>query len=178
MPSRADIIKKLEELAQPKLSELGLELVEIEFGSIPGSKLVRFIIDSPDGVNIDHCEEVNRFLSDELDLHEELIPGSYSLEVSSPGLDRPFKKLADYRRNLGKKIKVVTRVPIQGQNVFIGLLEEIKAGKSEEEGVVVLQEKETEPSLEFNLEDIAVAHLDIDWDSFFGGSNRKTKRGK
>ncbi len=178
MPSRSDVIKKLEEIVQPCLESLGLELVDIEFGTIPRSKIIRFIVDGPKGVSIDHCAKVNRFLSEEMDQHAELIPGAYSLEVSSPGLDRHFKKPSDYKRNLGKKIKLVTRVPFQGQNVFIGLLEEFRPGKTEEESLVILQEKESEPPMEFTLENITVAHLEIDWDSFFGGSNRKKKRSK
>jgi ribosome maturation factor RimP len=69
-------------------------------------KTLRIYIDKPEGVSIDDCTNVSHFLSDALDLDPELIEGAYTLEVSSPGLDRPLKSLADFLRNKGRLLRV------------------------------------------------------------------------
>ncbi len=170
------VIQKLENLTNPIFQERNLDLVDIEFGSERGRGLVRFYIDRADGVTVQDCESISRRLSELLDGHEELIPGSYSLEVSSPGLDRPFKTERDYQRNLGRLIKIVTKSPIQGKNVFVGLLDDFKQGRNGKDSRVILREDETTPSVELTFEDIAVARLEVNWNELFGERKKKTKR--
>jgi len=105
--SKVDVPARVAELAQPLLAAHGLELVELEFRKEGRDMVLRLFIDREGGVNLDDCAAVSRELSEIMDV-EDLIPGHYSLEVSSPGLNRPLKKPADYERCKGKLIKVRT----------------------------------------------------------------------
>jgi ribosome maturation factor RimP len=105
--SKVDVSARVEELAQPLLAAHGLELVELEFKKEGRDMVLRLFIDRESGVNLDDCAAVSRELSEIMDV-EDLIPGHYSLEVSSPGLNRPLKKPADYGRYKGKLVKVRT----------------------------------------------------------------------
>ena len=80
-------------------------------------RTVRLYIDKPEGVSIDDCSKVSRHLSDALDLDPDVIEGAYTLEVSSPGLDRPLKSVADLLRNKGRTIRVTrsTGKPLTGK---------------------------------------------------------------
>ena len=176
MLNRDLVANRLEEIVTPILEELGLELVDIEFGTEGRRRVVRFIIDSPRGVTIDDCGKVTHRISDILDADENIIPGSYNLEVSSPGFDRHFKTPKDFVRNIGKRVKAVTRVPMNGQNVFIGLLESYHPDSDKQGGFILLKEKEEIPAFHIALEDLAVVHLDIDWESILGSKSRNKGR--
>lgn len=173
---REVVIQKLENLTNPILLEAKMDLVDIEFASERGRGLVRFYVDRTDGVTIEDCAQVSRRLSELLDNHGELIPGSYSLEVSSPGLDRPFKTERDYQRNLGRLVKIVTKSPIHGKNVFIGLLDDFKQGRNGHDAKIVLREDESTPVVELTLQDVAVARLEVNWNELFGERKKKAKR--
>lgn len=117
--------KKLEELLEslfrPVLEEKAVELVDLEFKREGRTHYLRVFIDKPGGVTLDDCSRVNQCLGEVLDL-EDPISQSYCLEVSSPGLERPLKKDKDYTRFTGRKIKVKTYEPMDGQKVFKGIL--------------------------------------------------------
>ena len=176
MVERDEVIQKLENLTGPIFQNANLDLVDIEFGSERSRGLIRFYIDRTEGVTVSDCETISRRLSEILDEHQEIIPGSYSLEVSSPGLDRPFKKERDYERNLGRLVKIVTKAPMDGKNVFIGLLDDFKHGKNGNDSKVVIREEESMPAVELQMSDIAVARLEVNWDSLFGEKKKKPKR--
>jgi ribosome maturation factor RimP len=113
----------LYELLEPTLAGLGYELVDLERS--PGGKLLRVFIDKPDGVNVDDCVAVSNHLSRLLVVENV----DYDrLEVSSPGLDRPLKKTADFIRFAGESVKLRLRVALQGQRNFVGILREVKDG--------------------------------------------------
>lgn len=113
----------LYELLEPTLAGLGYELVDLERS--PGGKLLRVFIDKPDGVNVDDCVTVSNHLSRLLAVENV----DYDrLEVSSPGLDRPLKKTADFIRFAGESVKLRLRVALQGQRNFVGILREVKDG--------------------------------------------------
>lgn len=92
-------------LLMPIIEENGFELVDVEYVKEAGTFYLRAYVDKPGGITIDDCELVSRALSDLLD-QEDFIEDAYILEVSSPGLTRPFKKEKDYERNLGNRIEV------------------------------------------------------------------------
>lgn len=96
-----DPVYRVEQLLLPILVEQGLELVELEYKPAGRDSILRAFIDKPGGVSLDDCEAVSRELSVQLDV-DDCIPGSYTLEVSSPGLDRPLKKLDDFTRFKGR----------------------------------------------------------------------------
>ena len=104
------IVDKVESLALPLITSLGLELVEIEFKPEGRQMVLRIFIDKEGGVMLDDCAAVSKELSALLDV-EDIIPGKFSLEVSSPGLNSPLKTRADYDRYTGKLIKIKTFVP-------------------------------------------------------------------
>lgn len=95
-------------IAEGILTTCGMELVEIEFRREGRTQVLRLYIDKPGGVTLDDCADVSRELSAVLDV-EDVIPGRYLLEVSSPGLNRPLTKEADYLRAIGRLVKIRTR---------------------------------------------------------------------
>jgi len=123
---------KLQSLVEPVVTGQGYELVDVEFKNELGSWILRVYIDNPraeGGVGLDDCATVSRELSAVLDV-DDVIPGHYSLEVSSPGLNRPLKKEADFARFVGKKAKIRTRHPVgESRRNFSGTLVAVDGGK-------------------------------------------------
>jgi ribosome maturation factor RimP len=109
--------EKLDALIAEACELAGVSLVEMDMFRAGKRRTVRLYIDKPEGVSIDDCSKVSRHLSDALDLDPEVIEGAYTLEVSSPGLDRPLKSVADLLRNKGRTIRVTrsTGKPITGK---------------------------------------------------------------
>ena len=98
--------EKLNSLIAEACKSASVTLVEADMFRAGKRKTLGIYIDKPEGVSIDDCTNVSHFLSDALDLDPELIEGAYTLEVSSPGLDRPLKSLADFLRNKGRLLRV------------------------------------------------------------------------
>jgi ribosome maturation factor RimP len=124
--------QKLIQLVEPVVAGQGYELVDLEFKNEPqvaGWVLRVFIDKQPDGVSLDDCASVSRELSAVLDV-EDAIQLAYSLEVSSPGLNRPLRKVADFARFVGKKAKIRTRHPVgESRRNFSGTLVGVDGGK-------------------------------------------------
>jgi len=114
------IVTVVESFSRPVVEALGLELVEVQFRRESGWVL-RLFIDSPKGVTVDDCAAVSRQVSSYLEV-EDVIEQAYTLEVSSPGLERPLKRKEDFVRFCGRQARIKFREPIDGQRVFIGLL--------------------------------------------------------
>lgn len=102
------LIEEIRELIAPVLEREGVELVDIELKGPPGRQILRVFIDEEGGITIDRCTQISRMLSDLLD-RKDPIPGRYTLEVSSPGVDRPLRLPRDFRRNLGRDVRVQVR---------------------------------------------------------------------
>lgn len=111
-------------LLEPTIEAMGYELIEVELRLSPKRSLLRLYIDSSDGIDLSDCERVSHQASGLLDL-EDPLPGAYTLEVSSPGLDRPLVKVGHFRRFIGKRVKVRTALPIEGRRNFTGYLVEV-----------------------------------------------------
>jgi len=122
--AESPLLQRLTELVQPVVEDLGCELIEAQFRREAHGWVLRLIIDREDGVGIDDCADISREVSSLLEV-EDLIEQAYTLEVSSPGLDRPLKSERDFARCLGKKAKVVSRESLAGENVFVGLIEAV-----------------------------------------------------
>ena len=153
--SKAEIVAKLEELILPLLESQGAELVDLEY-SRPrrGRAILRLFVDHPGGgITLEEITRISRIVSGLLDVHD-LIPGSYNLEVSSPGLTRALKKPQDYRRFTGRLVRVTTRVPWEGRQVHSGILQGL------EDDRVFLKEGDNLCCIP--LSEIARARLDID----------------
>lgn len=119
------IRKKIADLAEPILGELGFELVDVEYLSKHGRWVLRVYIDKNGGVTIDDCAMVSGELGDLIDI-KDIIEHEYVLEVSSPGLNRPLRKDSDFARAVGKKIKVKMSVPQKGRRNFTGYLKDFR----------------------------------------------------
>jgi len=114
-----EVIKnKVSRLAKQVAEEQEVELFDIELSG-RYKLLLRVTIDKEGGVTLDDCERFSRSLEAILDV-ENPIPVSYSLEVSSPGLDRPLRELKDFEKNVGKLARIITVEKIEDQNLFIG----------------------------------------------------------
>ena len=96
------VIESVEAIALPVLEELGLGLVEVQYRREQNGWILRLIIDKQEGVTLDDCASVSREISQLLDI-EDFIDQAYNLEVTSPGLDRPLKSLAEFGRFVGKR---------------------------------------------------------------------------
>ena len=106
---------------EPVLAEAGYELVEIEFVTGQGGATLRIYIDSPEGIDVDDCAAASKPLSDLLDV-EDPFPGEYSLEVSSPGLDRVLRTAEHFARFVDNRVKVELVVPRDGRKRYTGML--------------------------------------------------------
>ena len=134
MARDADIVEQVRALAGRVAGTLGLEIFDVQFRREAGGMVLRVQVDRPgpaataeDSVSVDDCAIVSRDLSAVLDV-EDVVPTAYTLEVSSPGLDRPLRGLADYRRFTGRRAKVVMREAVDGQSFWKGRLEGVDGG--------------------------------------------------
>ena len=112
---------QLRELLAPVVAGLGYELWELEYTPRSGSGLLRIYIDSSNGISLDDCERVSRGVSDTLDAADP-IPGQYTLEVSSPGLDRVLRTREHFERFAGERVKLEMMQPVEGRKRFAGRL--------------------------------------------------------
>jgi ribosome maturation factor RimP len=112
---------QLSELLEPVVRNLGYELWELEYAGRAGGGLLRLYIDSPEGITVDDCERVSRAVSAALDASDP-IPGQYTLEVSSPGLDRVLRTPAHFARFTGENVRLETSQPVNGRKRFAGKL--------------------------------------------------------
>ncbi|MGO8761055.1 MAG: ribosome maturation factor RimP [Desulfobaccales bacterium] len=151
---KAAIISRLEELIQPLVESQGAELVELQYGRPKrGRGILRLFVDRTGGISIEELARISRMVGGLLEVHD-VIPGSYTLEVSSPGLTRALKKPEDYQRYAGRLARVTTRAPWEGRQVHCGIIEGLKDDQ------VCL--KEGESVVLIPLSEIAKARLDLD----------------
>lgn len=125
-------LEQLQALLAPVVEALGYECWGLEYISQGRHSLLRVYIDRPEGILIDDCEVVSRQVSGILDV-EDPISGEYTLEVSSPGMDRPLFTLDQFARYVGEQVKIKLRTPFERRRNFQGILRGV-----EEQDVVVL----------------------------------------
>jgi ribosome maturation factor RimP len=115
-------LSQLWELFEPVVQGLGYELVEIEYQPNPKHGVLRLYIDRENGdIQLEDCSAVSHQISAVLDV-EDPLPGRFNLEVSSPGMDRPLRKIEDFQRFIGEVVKVKTSMALAGQRNFKGQL--------------------------------------------------------
>jgi ribosome maturation factor RimP len=148
----SDIRQKVLELAAQVADEQGLEIFDIELLG-KGKLLLRVILDKEGGVTLDDCERFSRSFAVLLDV-ENPVQGSYNLEVSSPGMDRPLKNMKDFEKNMGKLVRIVTAEKIRNQSFFIGRISGIEGS------IVKLSVKGHEIPIPFDS--ISKARLEIE----------------
>lgn len=118
-----ELLFKVEQVVRPLLEQLGLRLVEREYGAEEGRWILRLSIDRLDAtaVTIADCQKASGVLGPAIEVAE-LMQRSYSLEVSSPGVDRPLRDLQDFQRFAGEEVKLRTTAPLNGRSNFRGQL--------------------------------------------------------
>ena len=119
--------ERVQAIAERVAATSGLEVVEIELRGGGKNRMLRVFLDKPAGVTHEDCAHFSREFGAILDV-EDVVPGSYVLEVSSPGLDRKLTRAADYERFAGSKVKLMTREPVNGNRHFEGRLESFRDG--------------------------------------------------
>ena len=148
------VVDRISEAVSPILWALGLALVDVVCAGQGSRSVLRVFIDKPGGVTVEDCERAHVALGPALDVVDPF-PHAYTLEVSSPGLDRPFKRIQDYRRAVGKQVSVKLRQPIDGQWRVVGTLTEVN-----EQGVtVVVSDPRPERTVNLEFDSIAEARL-------------------
>jgi ribosome maturation factor RimP len=152
---------RLTQLLQPLVEELGYEFVGLEHSSNPKNPVLVVYIDQPDGIAVEDCERVSREIAALLDV-EDPIPGHYSLEVSSPGLDRPLFTLQQFERFSGETARLNLYAPVEGRRKFKGTILGVSDGavRLEQDG----------QALEIDASNIAKARLVPDYDGLFAGA--------
>ena len=153
---REEIVARIDEIAQRVGGPEGIEIVDVQLLGAGRGRVLRIFIDRPQGVSHADCEFISQQVGTILDV-EDVIPGdSYTLEVSSPGLERKLNKAKDFERFVGQKARVVLREPVENQRRWEGKL----AGFSD--GIVAL-----EPSdgriVRFSLTQVEKANLKFEW---------------
>jgi ribosome maturation factor RimP len=118
------VVDRISEAVSPILWTLGLELADVVCVGQGSRSVVRVFIDKPEGVTLDDCERAHKALGPALDVADPF-PHAYTLEVSSPGLDRPFKRIQDYRRAIGKRVTLKLKEPLVGQWRLVGTLTDV-----------------------------------------------------
>ncbi|MGH9823040.1 MAG: ribosome maturation factor RimP [Blastocatellia bacterium] len=151
------VSEAVNKLIERVVARENLELVHWDLLGPSGKQILRVYIDKLGGVSLGDCEKVSNELGVLLDM-EDVIPSSYTLEVSSPGIERGLYKPADYERFAGNRVRVKTAEPINGQRNFHGKLEGIRENK------VVLEEDRV-GHLEILYEKIVKANIEYDFSS-------------
>ena len=150
------VIKEVTALIEPILDEMEIELVNIEYLSEQGRWILRIYVDKSGGITLDDCARVSREIGDLIEVKDIFLQG-YTLEVSSPGLNRPLKKEKDFERAVGKNIKIRMATPLDGRRNFGGCL------RSFQDGILCLRGKDDLILLPYG--DVEKANLVYDFEN-------------
>ncbi|MCX7815920.1 MAG: ribosome maturation factor RimP [Syntrophales bacterium] len=148
---------KIQEIIEPVVEAQGMEIIQVECLRMKSRWLVRLYLDKENGsVSVDDCARISDLVGDILDVHD-IPPGSYILEVSSPGVNRPLVRDKDFVRYQGQRVHVQTHVPVEGIRNFHG---ELVAYLDEPEGKILLvQVKDRAYRIPRSL--VVKAHLEV-----------------
>ncbi|HEY3840539.1 MAG TPA: ribosome maturation factor RimP [Bryobacteraceae bacterium] len=152
------VVARIEEIAQNVAAADGLEVVEVEVKGSGRNQMLRIYIDKPQGVTHLDCETVSRQLGDRLDA-ENLFPGHYTLEVSSPGVERKLKKWKDFERFQSQRVKIVLREPLTAAGNVKHLEGVLRSAR---DGVLEL-ELAGGQQVQFQFEQVDRANLKFEW---------------
>ena len=154
-PSVQEIIQQVETLTTPLAEDEGFELWGVDLLTENGRWVLRVLLENTDGVTLDDCTRVHRQLSDLLDVHDP-IPWRYTLEVSSPGLQRPLFRLSQCQRYVGQPVRVQTKTAQDGKRAFIGPICEVEV----EENAISVADQER-GKVRVSWANVARVHVDL-----------------
>ena len=153
--SSTAILSKIEAIAERVAQPEGIEIVEIELKGGGKNRFLRISIDKPEGVTHGDCELISHQVGTILDV-EDVVPGAYTLEVSSPGVERKLSKYKDFERFTGKKIKAILREPVENSRRWEGTL------ASCADGLIILEVEEGK-TIQFPFDQVEKANLKFEW---------------
>ena len=128
------VAERVWKIAEPLVTDEGMEMVDVEFHRESHGAVLRLYLDREGGVSLEDLTRVSRQVGDLLDVHN-AVPGKYTLEVSSPGINRRLRRPEHFQRYLGQQVRVRTQAPLDGRRVFLGPLTAVDA-----DGITVLQD--------------------------------------
>jgi ribosome maturation factor RimP len=156
MPDRTDITDKIQVITERVAADRGLEVVDVQLLGGGGHRMLRIFIDKPEGVSHADCEYISQHVGTILDVEDVIPGGRYTLEVSSPGVERKLARPREFERFVGHKVKVKLRQPVENQRHWVGALSGFH------EGVITL-EPAPGKSIQFPLEQVERANLKFEW---------------
>jgi ribosome maturation factor RimP len=154
--NREAVTSKVQEIAERVGSSAGIEVVDVQLLGGGGSRLLRLFIDKPEGVTHGDCEFISQQVGTILDVEDVIPGGKYTLEVSSPGVERKLSRPRDFERFVGQKVKIALREPVENQRHWVGAL------KSFAEGIITL-EPSPGRNIQFPLDQVEKANLKFEW---------------
>jgi ribosome maturation factor RimP len=149
------VVERVKEIAERVGGSEGIEIVDVELLGGGRSRVLRLFIDKPSGVSHADCELMSQQVGTILDVEDVIPGGAYTLEVSSPGVERKLSKPKDFERFVGQKVKILLKEPVENQRRWEGNL----AGYSD--GLITLDS--AGKSVSFNLEQVEKANLKFEW---------------
>jgi len=155
--SKRDIISKTEEILNEILIDEDIFLIEVDYTKENNIYYLKVFIDTDDGITIDECSDVSRALSKKLD-DLDYIEDSYFLEVSSPGIDRPFNSIEDYEKNINEKIELNLYAKKDNKKLFVGKLTNV-----EDKEITIELDDESGKEMVFKINEIAKANKYIEF---------------
>ena len=156
MADRTAIVEKVREITERVGADTGLEVVDVQMLGGGGTRVLRIFIDKPEGVSHADCEHISHDVGTILDVEDVIPGGKYTLEVSSPGVERKLTRPREFERFVGHKVKVVLREPVEQQKTWVGALQNFA------EGIITL-EPSPGKSVQFPLELVERANLKFEW---------------
>jgi ribosome maturation factor RimP len=154
--TRSDITEKVQAIAERVASSEGIEIVEVQMLGGGNSRVLRLFIDKPQGVTHGDCEFISQNVGAILDVEDTIPGGHYTLEVSSPGVERKLKKPKDFERFVGQKVKVVLRQPVENQRHYTGALTGFASG-------VLTIEPAPGKAVQIPFDQVERANLKFEW---------------
>ena len=153
---KAAIVEKVMEIVERAGRADGIEPVEVQWLGGGNSRLLRIFIDKPEGVSHGDCQNISEYVSTVLDAEDVIPGGRYTLEVSSPGVERKLTRAKDYERFVGHKVKLVLREPVEDRKSWEGKLAAFTEG-------TILLEPQKGPPVHIELDQVERANLKFDW---------------
>lgn len=143
---------KLTQMLKPAVEGVGYELVGIEHLPAGKRSVLRIYIDSPDGITVNDCSRVSHQVSGVLDV-EEPIKGQFTLEVSSPGIDRPLFNIEQFAQFVGSKVKLKLYHAIEGRRKITGVIDSVEGDE------IIVREVDTDDCIQLQMDDIDKANI-------------------
>lgn len=148
------LLERLRSIAREQISARGFELVHVETAGPRRNPVIRIYIDKPGGITLDDCSDVSRDIEACLDT-DDLIPTSYVLEVSSPGIERGLYSAEDFKRFSGSDARIKTAEPVEGKSSFVGTILNVENG-------AVLVNDRLAGEVRIDLSNVKRANLKVD----------------